>query len=142
EIRTIFLTIDMISGTTKSVASLMDITEQKKVNDALNRANKKLNLLNHITFSDIQNSVFSLFGTLEMKKRVAVDEELRRFLDNEIRIVQSITKSLKYASQYQNLGLKPPGWQNVMMAFLYGISHIDLLKLSRKLEIKGLEIYA
>ncbi len=56
-------------------------------------------------------------------------------------MVQTISESLKFASQYQNLGLKPPAWQDVTQTFLYGISHLDLLKFSRTLEVEGLEIY-
>ena len=48
----------------------------------------------------------------------------------------------KFASQYQNLGLRPPSWQSVKQAFLCGISHLDLSALSRELDVEGLEIYA
>jgi PAS domain S-box-containing protein len=41
EIRDIFLTIDVIPGTTKSVASLLDITERKKAEDSLVAAHRE-----------------------------------------------------------------------------------------------------
>jgi PAS domain S-box-containing protein len=42
EKRDIFLSIDVIPGTTKSVASLLDITEKKKTTDELQAANEQL----------------------------------------------------------------------------------------------------
>jgi PAS domain S-box-containing protein len=118
-----------------------DITDRKMAQDALCRATKKLSFLNSIIFSDIQNAVFSLAGYFELEKDNAPDEKMRH-LDNEIRIIRTITESLKFASNYQNLGLKPPTWQNVNQVFLFGISHLDISKISRKLDIGGLEIYA
>jgi PAS domain S-box-containing protein len=112
-----------------------------KSQQALEMARRKLNLLNSITFTDIQNAVFSLSGFLELEKHVPEGTK-SKYLDREIGIVYTITETLKFAGKYQNLGLKPPAWQNVMETFLFGISHLDPLKFSRTLEVKGLEIYA
>ena len=110
--------------------------------DALNRATKKLSLLNSITFSDIQNAIFSLAGYFELEKTGEPGERLQQYLDKETGIIRTITESLKFAKNYQNLGLKPPAWQNVGEAFLFGISHLDISDISRKLSVEGLEIYA
>ena len=107
---------------------------------ALKMARKKLNLLNSITFTDIQNALFSLSGYLELDKKDPGGGK-PRYLDKQLGMVQIISESLKFASQYQNLGLKPPAWQDVTQTFLYGISHLDLLKFSRTLDVEGLEIY-
>ena len=125
-----------------SPAEIEDITERKMAQDALDRATKKLSLLNSITFSDIRNAVFSLAGYFELEKTVEPGEKLQQYLDKEIGIIRTITESLKFANNYQNLGLKPPAWQNVSQAFLFGISHMDISNISRKLSIEGLEIYA
>ena len=119
-----------------------DITERKMAQDALDRATKKLGLLNSITFSDIQNAIFSLAGYFELEKTGEPGERLQQYLDKEIEIIRTITESLKFAKNYQNLGLKPPAWQNVGEAFLFGISHLDISDISRKLSVEGLEIYA
>jgi PAS domain S-box-containing protein len=108
---------------------------------ALDLARRKLNLLNSITFTDIQNAVFSLSGFLELEKLVPGGNK-STYLDREIGIVFTITETLKFASRYQKLGLMPPAWQNVMETFLLGISHLDPLQFFRTLDVKGLEIYA
>ncbi|HWQ65380.1 MAG TPA: transporter substrate-binding domain-containing protein [Methanospirillum sp.] len=120
----------------------LDITERKMAEDALSRTTKKLNLLNAIAFSDIQNAVFSLSGYLEMEKEIAQDEALPPFLPKEIALVRIISESLKFANYYQNLGLKPPRWQNVHQCFLFGISHLDISHISRDVQVESLEIFA
>ncbi|MDO8872717.1 MAG: PAS domain S-box protein [Methanoregula sp.] len=121
---------------------LVDITERKRTETALNRATRKLNMLNTITFAEIQNAVFSLSGYFELEKLELVDEKMRQFMDKQIGIVRTITESLKFANNYQSLGLKSPEWQSIQQSFLFGISHIDISKLSRKLNVERLEIYA
>jgi len=121
---------------------LVDITERKRAEDAFNRASRKLNMLNSIAFTDIQNAVFSLSGYFELEKLLPLDEKMLQFIDIQIGIVQTITESLKFVNNYENLGLKPPAWQSVQESFVFGISHLDISKLSRKLNVKELEIYA
>jgi len=119
-----------------------DITDRRRAEDALKQTAKKLSLLNSIAFTDIQNAVFSLSGYFELEKQVVKDKKQLQYLDKEIAIIRTITESLKFVNKYQNLGLKPPAWQNVQQTFLLGISHLDLSRLSRKLNVEGLEIYA
>ncbi|MFA4824784.1 MAG: PAS domain S-box protein [Methanoregula sp.] len=119
-----------------------DITERKRADEALNQATKKLNLLNSITFTDIQNAIFSLSGYFELEKRVTRDEKTQQYLGKQIGIVQKITESLKFANLFQSLGIKSPAWQNVEQSFLHGISHLDISQFCRQLNIRGLEIYA
>ncbi len=119
-----------------------DIAKRKRIEDTLNRATKKLSFLNGITFNDIQNAVFSLSGYLELEKKMTSDETLHQYLQKQAAIMQTIRDSLMFARNYQDLGLRPPAWQNVGHTFLYAISHIDLRELSRDLRIGGLEIYA
>jgi ABC-type amino acid transport substrate-binding protein/cell division protein FtsB len=116
--------------------------ELKKSQQALEQARRKLNLLNTIAFSDIRNAAFSLSGYFELEKRDMPDKEMRQYLEKEIEITQKIIESLQFAKNYQDLGLQPPAWQNVAQSFLYGVSHFDFTKLSRNLDVGGLEVYA
>jgi len=136
----------IIKDCTGNVAGIVSISrnmkERKRTEESLNQARKKLQMLNAITFSDIQSSIFTLEGYFELEKMLPIDEKQREFKDEESKIIREISQALKYASIYQNLGLKPPVWQNVCQSFLLGISHLDTLGLQRRLEVDNLEIYA
>lgn len=124
------------------IETIRDVTDRKRAEDALNQARKKLNMLNAITFSDIQNSIYSLSGFLQLQKSLPGDDQLQKYTDMEIGLVQAVSDSLKYADIYQSLGMKSPVWQNVCHSFLMGISHLDFSYLNRRLDVGNVEIYA
>jgi PAS domain S-box-containing protein len=119
-----------------------DITEKVVADEALNRAKKKMTFLNRITFDDLQNAVFSLSGYLELQKVLPASDQSRHFLNQQSSLVQQILESLTFARTYQDMGQHPPSWQCVMHTFLYGVSHIDMHRLSRDVQVDGLEIFA
>jgi PAS domain S-box-containing protein len=121
---------------------ITDITELKMADNALGQATKKLNLFTHITLNDIHNAVFYLSGYIDLGRQSATDEKMQAIADRQIAIVQTISKLLMFAKEYQSLGLKTPDWQNVMHSYLMGISHIEASQISRKTMVNGLEIYA
>lgn len=123
------------------IGVISDITERKMTEVALQRVTKKLNLLNQITITDIQNAVFSLAGYVELERRLPLDDTLQHYLEKQAQIVKTITDSLRFARNYQDLGLHPPVWQNVGHVFIFGISHLDLSTLQREVRLEGLEVY-
>jgi PAS domain S-box-containing protein len=130
---------DTITG---AIAICEDITDRKRTEAALNRATRKLNLLNFITLTDIQNAIFTLSGYLELAKHLLTSETLMDNLEKQTAVVHQIEARFKFARNYQSLGLKPPLWQNVAQVFLFAISHLDLSGISRKITLEGLEMYA
>ncbi len=113
-----------------------------KSQKALDLARKKLNILNAVTFQDIRNAIFSLSGYFELIKDIAADEKLKVYLEKQNRLVGNVTESIKFAENYQNLGLTPPRWQDVRQTFYLGISHMKLLTISRQVNVDNLAIYA
>jgi PAS domain S-box-containing protein len=109
---------------------------------ALEVARKKLNILNTLTFQDIQNAIFSLTAYFDLIKNASDDETVQSYLEKEELISHNITESLQFAKNYQDMGLHPPIWQNVAQTFLYAQSHLDFSTISRKVKLDKLEIYA
>lgn len=116
--------------------------ELHRSQDALNLARKKLNLLNIITFQDIQNALFSLEGYLELQTDLPMDEKASAYVKREKEVVNKISNTLVFARNYQDMGINPPLWQNVNQVFLVAISHLDLSKIVRKNNLDDLELYA
>lgn len=121
---------------------LWDITESRMAKEGLDLARKKLSILNRITFSNIQSSIFSLVGYIELQKDLANNEQVKHYLEHETQLANDITNSLEFAKYYQDMGMKPPVWKNVLETYLYAISHLDMKGISKNENLDGLEIYA
>jgi len=118
-----------------------DITDRRRTSKALEQASKKLNLLNAVTFNDIQNVIFSLQGYLELEKSYVTDKTSGEFLEKEEELVRKISRQLDFSKNYQDLGTKPPRWQNVNQVFIMAISHLDFTSISRTIHLDNLEIF-
>ena len=131
-------------GKPADLVQIRDITERKRSQKALEQAKKKLNLLNYVTFNDIQEMIFTLsaYQHLAISTIKETESPWRTHLEKEAVILQKITDSLKYAQTYQDLGLKTAKWQNVNHVFLMAVSHLDFLKIRHIVTTGELEIFA
>jgi PAS domain S-box-containing protein len=124
------------------IAVSRDISEKKLAEMAIARANKKLNVLNYITFTNIQNAIYALSGYLEIGKGMSDNASFAGFITKEEELVLRIIRYLDFARCYQDMGAKPPAWQNVAQALIFAISHMDFSSVIRDINIEGIEIYA
>ncbi len=110
---------------------------------ALIQARKKLNLLNTLTFQDIQNAFFILAGYIQLSKEAAgCIEEAQKHLKKGENVLQSVEGALSFAEKYQNLGISQPRWQDVVYVLVSAVSHLDFSGISRKVTMPDIEIYA
>lgn len=113
ETRTLHAVVALIPGTTRSIASYVDISEQKRSEEALTLANRKLNLLSSITRHDIINQLLILKGYLELIRKKCEDPVFLDYLDRGCRAAASIEHQITFTRDYQDMGIKAPSWQNV-----------------------------
>lgn len=90
-----------------------DITEHKKAEVALERANRKLSLLNSITRHDITNQLSILRGNLELLRSSVLDSEVLSRLERIDRSSRIILDQIHFTKEYQDMGTSAPRWQNV-----------------------------
>jgi PAS domain S-box-containing protein len=119
-----------------------DISERKRLENALRRVTKKIALLNTVIFTDIQNKVFVQRGYQELLREEAAGTRIREYLDKEAEAVKEIQSSLAFARLYNDMGANPPRWQNVNEVMAFAVSHADLGTIRREFRLEGLEIYA
>ncbi|MDP3395186.1 MAG: CHASE4 domain-containing protein [Methanoregula sp.] len=119
-----------------------DITDRKMAEKALLQAHKKLNLLNFVTFNDIQNSIFTLSGYISLQKDLPTDTKIDEYLEKEDATLRKISHSLDFAKNYQDMGIKPLQWHNVNQTFVLAISHLDFSQINRRVSLDDLEIFA
>jgi PAS domain S-box-containing protein len=122
---------------------LIDITARKLIQGTLMRVNQKLNVLSELTRKDLTSFIFILKSYVELaKKDAALQGPVLKDLQKIERTVRSINDITEISKDFQNMGEKPPEWQNVNMALLFGLSHITPAKIEHNLETGALEIFA
>jgi PAS domain S-box-containing protein len=131
-LRDIHLTIDMIPGTKKSVASLTDITERRQMEIALTKTNEKLNLLSSITRHDVLNQLLVIRGYLELSGEFVDDPvKMREIIGREMKAASLIEEQITFTKDYQDMGVKTPAWQDV---------HDSVLRAEKALPVTGVRI--
>ena len=121
----------------------IDLTERKLAEDTLLRVNQKLNVLSQLTRQDLTTQIFILNSYLEMaKKKATGQDEIIKNIESGERTIKFIKEITEFTKDYQNMGEKPPKWQNVKLAILFGLSHISIGKIQHSLETENLEIFA
>jgi len=101
----------------KTSDDLDDELEKNRIEEMeLERVNKKLSLISGITLHDIQNQIFALSSYVRYmklnKEKGKDDEEYLKIIDD---IVLAVRDHISFASDYRQVGLKKPLWQNIGM---------------------------
>jgi signal transduction histidine kinase len=119
-----------------------DISDRRKAEQALQRVNRKLNLLSTFTRRDISSQLFTLLGYVHIAKQLAKESEVKPYLDKMESSMRVIHERITFTGNYQDMGMTAPTWQVLNRVFLYAISHLDLGGISRKTNLDGISIYA
>lgn len=123
-------------------AAARDITERKQVEQALQLANKKLNLMAEITRHDIRNKLTVLGGYLALLKEYPPKSQATMYVDKLMETTTIIAQHIEFTRLYQNLGVIPPSWQNVQTVFLRACTHVDLQQIQIRSDLENVEIFA
>jgi PAS domain S-box-containing protein len=95
-----------------------DITEIYRYQEALEQANKKINLMSNITRHDILNQVNVLSGYTELisetlPQDVKNDPRIGKYLKNLNKGIETIHNQIIFTKDYQELGVISPTWQSL-----------------------------
>jgi PAS domain S-box-containing protein len=123
-------------------AAARDITERKQVEQALQLANKKLNLMAEITRHDIRNKLTVLGGYLSLLKEYPPRSQASMYVDKLMETTTIIAQHIEFTRLYQNLGVVPPSWQNVQTVFLRACTHVELHQVQIRSDLENVEIFA
>ena len=137
-----FLRLDINGRPVGMYGILRDVTERKRVEDAIDIANKKLNLMNQITRHDILNSITGLLGCVDMAKATNSPEEKEQLL-NEIKdLTRVIQHHITFTREYQEVGVHLPQWQNVNLLLKKVLQNFDKSGFVFSAAFEPTEIYA
>jgi PAS domain S-box-containing protein len=142
DVRTLHAVIALIPGTKKSIASYIDVSDQKKTEEALTQVNRKLNLLSSITRHDIINQLLILKGFLALLKKKTGDPALLDYIERSDKAARNIDHQIIFTRDYQDMGVKAPTWQNVRSSIINAKGALTLGEVSVDMDQANLEIFA
>ncbi len=143
EVRNGYLSVEPIPESGNSVLSLVDITDRIAAEEAVQRANEKLNFFSSITRHDILNQLTALKGNLELSRESGCgDEHIRTSIEKELAAAEGIQNLILFTRDYQDIGIQPPEWQDVREVIFRSCSGIRLRNITVTVLVSGVEIYA
>ena len=143
DIRTIYLSIDVIPGTKKSIASLQDITERRRAAEVLASANRKLRLLSSITRHDINNQLTLMMGLLALLETEQPDTSFSEYFKKINTSAQRVFTTIQFTKTYEEIGVNAPVWQDCRTLADTAARQVPLGKVMVKNDIPdGTEVFA
>ena len=93
-----------------AIESIRDITSRKRVENALQKTNEKLNLLSSITRHDIRNRITVFFGVLPLLGSFSRDPEMQDTIQMLEKAAGAIRDQIEFTRDYQDMGVYAPEW--------------------------------
>jgi PAS domain S-box-containing protein len=125
-----------------SVHIARDITERKRIEDALKAALTKLNMLSSITRHDILNQVTALRTFLELSKEDLKGTRFASFVESEDQAAEAIQRQIEFTRYYQDIGVNAPIWQDAGAVIHEAAKQLSLPKIDLQVSVDGVEIFA
>jgi PAS domain S-box-containing protein len=120
-----------------------DITERKQAEDTIALANRKLTLMNDVTYQYIQNKVTAIRGYAELSKDSKTETERVSFIKKEDQILADIHQLIKNTKDYQEMGVNQPRWIPVEQSIRIAASIVSPKEcISIEPALHGLELYS
>lgn len=120
-------------------------SERRKVEDALEKANKKLLLMASITRHDLLNQLTALheFIELALMTKTADPEKAWNYIITAEGIVNQTVNTVRFTEDYQKVGIKSAVWQSVRTQIENSLKHTSLgtVKLDNSIPAE-IELYA
>jgi len=137
-----FLRLDQFGKPSGIYGMLKDVTERKKAEDAIELANKKLNLMNNITRHDILNTITGLLGCVDMANATTSEEEKKQLLYDIKDLTRLIQRQINFTKEYQEVGVHLPKWQDVGRVIRGVLQNFTSSGIAFVVDIDNVEIYA
>ncbi|MCK9593706.1 MAG: PAS domain S-box protein [Methanoregula sp.] len=119
----------------------MNITERKRAEDAIKKANKQIILLNSVTRHDVLNQLNTLTGYLGIMNKMHHDEKMAELIRTEQQVAETIRRQITFTRDYQNIGVQPPQWNKINDTMTKVLTTTDLGGVAVIVEKNTLEIY-
>ncbi len=119
-----------------------EILERKRFEATLQMANRKLNTLSTVTQHDILNQITAIVMYVSLAEEVVQDPALLSYLRKIGETTQMIQKQIRFARDYENLGVTSPRWQRVDATIARAVTTLDIGNVQLEVDAGDLEVYA
>lgn len=109
---------------------------------ALERAEKKLQVVGSITRHDVLNQLTAVMGYNELLSTMVQDEQQLHFLEIERRSSEKMQRILAYSKVFQNIGTEPARWQNVGMLVRLARDEVNPGQIPIRTDVGTYSVYA
>jgi PAS domain S-box-containing protein len=123
-------------------ATIMDVTDRKRAEDALRRAGNEVALLTSITRHDILNKLTALRGYIRYMKKLEINESLAEIIRKEEHVAEQVVKLINFTRDYKDIGVQPPDWIDIAATIRTIRKSMDTGTASIKTDDNGVEVYA
>lgn len=137
-----YLQLDSYGRPIGTFGVLRDISERKRGEEAIELANKKLNLMNNITRHDILNTITGLLGCVDMAEATTSVEERRALLQDIRNLTGQVQRQIAFTKEYQEVGVHLPRWQNVLAILGRVVIGFERAGPAIRIDLLNAEIYA
>ena len=126
---------------TKMIGVHIDLSERRFLQDSLRMALERLDLLNRVLRHDMVNQVTAIKGYAEL---IMEDDDLdgrtRRYIGRIMEASSAIMEQIRFADEFQMMGLEEPQWQDIGVLAEQTFSEIRSEGVRLDMDIGGLEI--
>jgi PAS domain S-box-containing protein len=137
------LTMTAIPETEKMILSLVDTSDKVQEEEAVQKANKKLNVFSCLTRHEILNHLTVVKGYIELSREQVSDPAfLLRSFDKELAAANAIQNLITFTRDYQNIGIQPPAWYNLTGIIKMAAASVHKGSVTLSIDTDRVEIYA
>lgn len=135
--------IQWLDGRLVRLEIATDITNRKRFEEKIAIVNRKLMLMNDVTYQDIQNKITALRGYSILRNDATTVAECKSLIGKEQLLLSTIHRIIDNTKDYQKIGLNQPEWIPVKRSIQQSAQDVSGISgLTIETDLHGLEIYA
>lgn len=105
--------------------------------------NKKLALMNDMTYQDLQDKITGLRGYVELANEATTDAERAAYAEKQTRLLTEIDRMIKNCKDYEQMGVNRPQWMSVATSIRIAASIVSQGPgVSVESDVGDLEVYS
>lgn len=109
---------------------------------ALERAEKKLEIVGSVTRHDVLNQLTAILGYNELLSTMIHGEQELHYLEVTRRASDKIRRILAYSKVFQNIGAEPPRWQKIDMLVRAARDEVNPGQVAIRTDVGGSSVWA